>query len=339
VATIYEARAYNTAPYWWRLVEAVLGGAIRASDIRLYWGPNGAVDSVIDVTWNVPVPFDSTAGGGWGFLNEADQATPASGDRYPTHATVVDVATCVPPFSELPVSTFLGGCGAADRLHLTRTAVPGAVAFASGDTVPAVMNAGNVLGSWLNLHPAAQPGLVLYIAGHLYTFELEGGQLPPDGTVWTLRSYVGVVNGGQGRAGNQGPYTYEQVHPAPFTAVGAEIHVQLEATNDTRAVTASDLAAIHTVPDPFYLRSGFDGDAVPHRAIQFVNLPQRAAIRIYTSSGVLVDVIEHVSTQFGGTAVWDLKSRNGKDAAPGVYFYHVESDGEQVVKRFTIVPE
>ena len=33
----------------------------RAADYNVYWGTAGKVDSVIDMTHNVPVPFDATA--------------------------------------------------------------------------------------------------------------------------------------------------------------------------------------------------------------------------------------------------------------------------------------
>ncbi len=71
--------------------------------------------------------------------------------------------------------------------------------------------------------------------------------------------------------------------------------------------------------------------------IEFINLPQKAIIRIYSSSGVLVDMIEHDSDQFGGSATWNVRNRNNQVVASGVYFYHVESSDARRVGRMTIV--
>ena len=72
--------------------------------------------------------------------------------------------------------------------------------------------------------------------------------------------------------------------------------------------------------------------------IKFVNLPTQAIIRIYSTSGVLVRVIEHNSSQFGGMEQWDVRNRNNQVVASGVYFYHIEApSGARRVGRMTIV--
>ena len=71
--------------------------------------------------------------------------------------------------------------------------------------------------------------------------------------------------------------------------------------------------------------------------IKFVNLPQDAVIRIYSSSGVLVTLLEHHSTTFGGAMDWNVRNRTGRRMASGVYFYHVEAGDARRVGRLTIV--
>jgi len=71
--------------------------------------------------------------------------------------------------------------------------------------------------------------------------------------------------------------------------------------------------------------------------IEFINLPQQAIIRIYSSSGVLVDLIEHNSDQAGGSASWSVRNRNNQAVASGVYFFHVEANDQRKVGRMTIV--
>ena len=100
---------------------------------------------------------------------------------------------------------------------------------------------------------------MLYLKGHLFVFELEGGALPAAGAVWTMRDFVGAVAGGSGRAGGTMPYSFTtQEMPRPFTAVGGQVRFSFEVENRTVASTAEQLAAVHTVPDPYYVTSAFE---------------------------------------------------------------------------------
>jgi hypothetical protein len=70
----------------------------------------------------------------------------------------------------------------------------------------------------------------------------------------------------------------------------------------------------------------------------FVNLPGQATIRIYTLTGVLVDILNHDDPTGGGRAVWDLRNRNNQFVASGVYFFHVVTpDSEDYVGKFTVL--
>jgi hypothetical protein len=74
------------------------------------------------------------------------------------------------------------------------------------------------------------------------------------------------------------------------------------------------------------------------KVLNFVNLPGRAIVRIYSTSGVLVQVLTHDDPTGGGQLTWNLRNRNNQFVASGVYFYHVEApDGKQKVGRFTVV--
>ena len=68
------------------------------------------------------------------------------------------------------------------------------------------------------------------------------------------------------------------------------------------------------------------------------SIPSQAVVRIYSLSGVLVNVLTHNDPQGGGLLTWDLRNRNNQFVASGVYFYHVEApDGQTKVGRFTVV--
>jgi hypothetical protein len=94
---------------------------------------------------------------------------------------------------------------------------------------------------------------------------------------------------------------------------------------------------VHTVPDPYYVTNSLEITANT-KVLRFVNLPDRAVIRIYSASGILVSLLSHNSLGGGGEEVWNLRNRNNQFVASGVYFYHVEAaDGQTKVGRFTVV--
>jgi hypothetical protein len=68
-----------------------------------------------------------------------------------------------------------------------------------------------------------------------------------------------------------------------------------------------------------------------------VNLPDQAIVRIYSASGILVDVLEHDSSTLSGEASWNVRNRNNQVVASGVSFYHIESGEARKVGRFTVV--
>jgi hypothetical protein len=176
----------------------------------------------------------------------------------------------------------------------------------------------------------------MYLAGHIFLFELApGAGVPAPGIVWTMRSYIGHVNGGNGAAGNLGPYKFTAA-PRTFSALGASLKIHYTATNAIVDATKSDLSRVHTVPDPYYVTNQFEA-TTNSKILKFVNLPADAIIRIYSSSGVLVNLLEHHSDQGGGAEDWNLRNRNNQVVASGVYFYHVEAGAARRVGRFTVV--
>jgi hypothetical protein len=321
VLTIQNPQSYHQVSGNQRAIEAILGSATRAADINLYWGAGGVVDSVIDITHNVPVPRLDSLGAGWGFLTTANTSGAGSADGDPGTVTLADFG-CVHPLidpSRHPDQVL--GCTAATPYVLSNTAVAGPVA---------------ITGSEADFTARPNPGFGLYVAGHIFLMELApGAALPAAGTVWTMRSYIGWINGGNGAAGAQGPYSFTpQVRS--FSALGATVALNFNATNAVQAPTATNLSQVHTVPDPYYVTSAFE-QTTDSKIIKFVNLPNKAIIRIYSSSGVLVSLIEHNSTTFGGSADWNVRNRNNQVVASGVYFYHIEAGDARRVGRFTVV--
>jgi hypothetical protein len=112
--------------------------------------------------------------------------------------------------------------------------------------------------------------------------------------------------------------------------------VDFNVVNQVVAATEADLNRVHTVPDPYYVTNAFER-TTQGKVIRFVNLPAQAIIRIYSSSGILVALLEHRSETFGGAATWNVLNRNNHVVASGVYFYHIESGGARRVGRMTVV--
>ena len=287
---------------------------------------------MIDLTHNVPVPFKAGNGAGsvgvggtWGFMNIAGQSAAGSFDADPTTISIADFV-CLNPF--INDGNIRVSCGAAAPFFLEATAAIGQIGIVTTDwRDPA------------NYFATTGPGFGMYIAGNIFLFETA--TLPAAGEVWTLRDYVGGIFGGKGTdntgavVNDAGPYGFIG-YTRPMTAVGAEMVVKYDVVNQVNKATAQGLDAVHTVPDPYYITNEFETSPTAS-VIQFVNLPQKAIIRIYSSSGVLVDLLEHNSDQFGGSELWDVRNRNNQVVASGVYFYHIESGDERRVGRMTIV--
>ena len=182
----------------------------------------------------------------------------------------------------------------------------------------------------------ANAGILLYLRGNIYMIELAGGAVPAAGQQWTVRDYTGAIRGGNGTAGQFGTYVYTADAFRPFNTIGASMKFQFTVTNETAAVTDAALAAVHTVPDPYYVTSAYDRQ-VSSKVINFVNVPTGSRIRIYTTSGVLVRILDADPDALTGTVTWDVRNRSNQFVASGVYFYHVEAEGKTRVGRMTIV--
>ena len=338
---VYQPRGYLNFNREWRNMEVIMSSARRAADVRVYWGAAGVVDSVIDLTHNVPLTFDSAGGtdpntqlaGGWGILNQAATTGAGSYDGRPGTLTPLDW-TCVKPFK-----SFISGgsgffpCAVGTEYAVSRTAVLGPVAVGAGDN-QSTTNAASVRTATNN---NGGNGFSMYVAGTITFF---GGMAAlPSNTSWTLRTYSGAVFGGAppgGVPGALGPYRFISA-PRPMTAVGAEVVFNYTVTQTIAPATQGDLRQVHTVPDPYYITSGYETDP-RQKVIKFMNLPDKAIVRIYTTSGILVRVIEHASGTLGGEESWDVRNRDGRLAASGVYFYHIEApSGARRVGRMTIV--
>ena len=100
-------------------------------------------------------------------------------------------------------------------------------------------------------------------------------------------------------------------------------------------ITQSDLDKVKVVPNPYIVESSFRGGE--DKSIRFAHLPTQCQIYIYTVSGEFVDHITHHDPA-DGNEFWDLKNGKGRDVAPGLYIYTVETlNNLKTFGKFAIV--
>jgi hypothetical protein len=109
----------------------------------------------------------------------------------------------------------------------------------------------------------------------------------------------------------------------------------LSLLGEVDAISQGDLDKIKVVPNPFIVQSNFAGSQ--SNSIRFTHLPTQCQIYIYTVSGEFVDHISHDSP-VDGNEFWDLKNGKGRDVAPGLYIYTVETLNDlKKIGKFAIV--
>jgi hypothetical protein len=124
------------------------------------------------------------------------------------------------------------------------------------------------------------------------------------------------------------------------TELGAEIPVFVK--TERQKDEEIDLDKVVVVPNPYIASACWERKY--ENKIQFMNLPGRCRIFIYTVSGDLVKEFEHKDGT--GDVYWDLLSRNEQEVVSGLYIYKVEAeevkkDGTKIMKskvgKFVII--
>ena len=92
--------------------------------------------------------------------------------------------------------------------------------------------------------------------------------------------------------------------------------VDVTIPEETIASPELNLDKVIFVPNPYRLNGSVN-------AMEFRNLPQRATIRIYNSTGNLIKRIDH----HDNTSIqrWDGRNEEGNQISAGIYVYHIEA--------------
>ncbi|MFH1071630.1 MAG: hypothetical protein V1794_18570, partial [Candidatus Glassbacteria bacterium] len=191
----------------------------------------------------------------------------------------------------------------------------------------------------------------LFVNGQFLVFTMVQKVMPTNGTVMKLRTAFGAWSG---TTFTQNPDIINPGDKWEFNIKGM-----------TMNAADADLSRIKVVPNP-YMASSFLDLSVNNRRIDFVNLPDRCTIRIYTLGGNLVNVLNHIGANregwgnytdwdrltsvtsapaqysgydnHGGTEPWNLRNRWGQTVASGLYFFHVtDQRGETFSGKFYII--
>jgi len=124
---------------------------------------------------------------------------------------------------------------------------------------------------------------------------------------------------------------------------GERFQFQVSAPRYDLKVAKSMLDQVIVVPNPYVVGNSWEPRS-PYRfgrgerRIQFMNLPPKCTIRIYTVRGQLVDTIYHDVPVSYGAETWDLVSKDGQDIAYGIYLYHIDAPGiGSTTGRFAVI--
>ncbi|MBN2600736.1 MAG: hypothetical protein JXR87_01940 [Candidatus Marinimicrobia bacterium] len=128
-----------------------------------------------------------------------------------------------------------------------------------------------------------------------------------------------------------------------FTTDKIKFSVVQTDTIDRRELKAT-MKDIKVVPNPYVATNAMESSVAnwflnQRRQLLFTHLPARCTIRIFTVSGVLVDVIKVENDADNGIAHWDLLTCENLEVAAGMYIFHVKSDltGDEKVGKFAII--
>ncbi len=98
--------------------------------------------------------------------------------------------------------------------------------------------------------------------------------------------------------------------------------------------SVAKMGKVYVTPNPFISESGFPGQP---KAIQFLGLPAKCTIRIFTYAGQLVETIEHTDEDSFSSTFFQI-SRNRQEIASGLYLYVVTTpEGDMSKGKFVVI--
>ncbi|MGE5364923.1 MAG: hypothetical protein ACM3SM_12400 [Bacteroidota bacterium] len=128
---------------------------------------------------------------------------------------------------------------------------------------------------------------------------------------------------------------YSQEDKFSFTTTAAKV-------NKDRLANEKDKKP-YVVPNPYVGAASFEPQKFAvsgrgERRMEFRNLPALATVKIFTVNGELVRELHHEGDITQGYVVWNLRTKDNLEVAPGLYIYYVESDNtDPYIGKFAII--
>ena len=128
----------------------------------------------------------------------------------------------------------------------------------------------------------------------------------------------------------------------PFSMADVYSFTTIASKIDAKAAK-DQLKDIAVVPNPYVVAASWEPRHIYQsgrgpRKIDFINLPSKCTIKIFTLAGFLVDTIYHDELNENGTESWDLLSKDGLEIAYGVYLYHIDAEGiGETTGKFAVI--
>ncbi len=128
----------------------------------------------------------------------------------------------------------------------------------------------------------------------------------------------------------------------PFLS-GDYFSFKMTSSRTNNSTAKNQLNQITVVPNPYIGTAKWEARTLfttgrGDRLIQFMKLPAKCTIRIYTVAGALVKTLYKNSTPMDGSMPWNLVSDDGMDIAYGLYIFHVDAPGiGQYIGKFAVV--
>jgi len=98
----------------------------------------------------------------------------------------------------------------------------------------------------------------------------------------------------------------------------------------------SNLNNVKVVPNPYIVHSKYN-ETLYKKQVRFTRLPEKCTITIFTITGEKVQKLNHYD-QIDGNEIWNLRSYNNQEVAPGLYIYVVETPGgEKLIDKFAVI--
>ena len=148
----------------------------------------------------------------------------------------------------------------------------------------------------------------------------------PDGTVLSWKIVLSGQEAPVPAAGDSLLLSFYK----PFNS-NDEFSYMSKASQSDLNLSKNEMDEIRVVPNPYVITNLFEKPLPSQmtgrgeRIVNFINLPNKCTIKIFSSSGSHIRTLEHEGGLENGTCSWNLRSKEGLDVAFGVYFYVVEA--------------